>query len=81
MRLDGAKKSQDACQDLISWEDAGPAMMDLGLLLSSFVFRACRELAHPQPSLGRRLGGFLPKKGHGEGAPSALGHPGPSRLV
>lgn len=47
MRLDGAKKSQGACQALISWEDAGPAMMDLGLLLSSFVFRACRELAHP----------------------------------
>lgn len=78
MRLDGAKKSQGACQDLISWEDSGAAMWDLGLLLPSFVFRACRELAHPPPSLGRWLGGFLPKKDHGEGAPSALG---PSRAI
>lgn len=32
-RLDGAKKGQGACQDLISWEDSGPAVLDLGLLL------------------------------------------------
>jgi hypothetical protein len=43
MRLDGAEKSQGDCQGLISWEDSGPAVLDLGLLLPAFVFRACRE--------------------------------------
>lgn len=57
MRLDGAKKSQGACQDLISWRGSGPAMLeDLRLLFSSFVFRACRELAHPPTVAGPQAG-------------------------
>lgn len=73
MRLDGAKKSQGACQDLIPWEDSGAAMLDLGLLLRSFVFRACRELAHP-PNVAGPLAGRLPsEKGPRRGNTKRLG--------
>lgn len=73
MRLDGAKKSQDACQALISWEDAGPAMLDLGLLLSSFVFRACREVAHSPTVAGPQAGRLPSEKGPQRGSTKRLG--------
>lgn len=73
MRLDGAKKSQDACQDLISWENAGPAVVDLGLLRSSFVFRVCRELAHPPTVAGPQAGRLPPEEGPRRGGTKRLG--------
>lgn len=51
MRLDGAKKSQDACQALTSWEDAGPAMF--GSRVASFWLRI-PSLPRAGPSPNRR---------------------------
>lgn len=71
MRLDGAKKSQGACQDLISWEDSGPAVLDLGLLLLA----SYSELAEDAGLLARRVPS---EKGPRRGTTKRLG---PSRAI
>ena len=75
MRLDGAKKSQGACQDLSYLEKI---LVLRCWILGCFFLASYSELAEnwaiPQPSLGCWLGGFLPRKDHDEGAPSALDH-------